>query len=283
VAAVDVAGAGGTSWTEVERHRIDEGWRARVAAAFAGWGISTADCLREARRVAPDARIFASGGVRDGIDVAKAVALGADLVGIAGPFLRAAAAGNGDALDLGRELIEELRIAMFGIGAQTTAQLRSTPRLSRNGEQHQGPHVAELKYHTEGGSKFLDITADVSAAVRASGVRNGIVHVYSTHTTAAIRINENEGLLLRDFERFLDRVAPSGDGAYEHDDIGRRVDVPPGEPMNGHAHCRHLLLASSETLPVIDGSLGLGRWQRIFLVELCSSRDRSVIVQVLGH
>jgi secondary thiamine-phosphate synthase enzyme len=113
-------------------------------------------------------------------------------------------------------------------------------------------------------------------------VRNGLVHVYSTHTTAAIRINENEELLLRDFERFLDRVAPAGNGAYEHDEIERRVGVPPDEPVNGHSHCRHLLLASSETLPVVDGALALGRWQRIFLIELCSSRERDVVVQVLG-
>src|SRR5579872_1101330 len=91
VAAVDVAGAGGTSWSEVERHRTAEAWRKGAAAAFAGWGIPTAVSLREARRVAPEALIFASGGLRDGIDAAKAIALGADLVGMAGPFLRAAA------------------------------------------------------------------------------------------------------------------------------------------------------------------------------------------------
>ncbi|HEX6965206.1 MAG TPA: type 2 isopentenyl-diphosphate Delta-isomerase [Gemmatimonadaceae bacterium] len=134
VAAVDVAGAGGTSWTEVERHRIAEPWRARVAAAFAGWGIPTAECVREARHVAEEAYIFASGGVRDGIDVAKAIALGADLVGIAGPFLRAAAESEDSALVLSRELVDVLRIAMFAIGARTLGDLRTTPRLSYRGE-----------------------------------------------------------------------------------------------------------------------------------------------------
>lgn len=135
VAAVDVAGAGGTSWSEVERHRMAEPWRARVAAAFAGWGLPTAEALRAARRVAPHATIFASGGVRDGLDVAKAVALGADLVGLAGPFLRAAAAGRERAAELARELIETLRVAMFCTGAATVADLRGTPRLIRRDEE----------------------------------------------------------------------------------------------------------------------------------------------------
>jgi isopentenyl-diphosphate Delta-isomerase len=282
VAAVDVAGAGGTSWSEVERHRIEAPWRTRVAASFAGWGISTAECLRQARRVAPNGLIFASGGVRDGIDIAKAIALGADLVGIAGPFLRAAAAGEDAAAELAQEYIEVLRIVMFTLGAGTLAQLQSTPRCRRRGDGLGQAHTVRLTYRTEGASKFQDITDDVVTAVRSSGVRNGLVHVYSTHTTAAIRINENEELLLRDFERFLEHVAPAGNGTYEHDEIERRIGVPPDEPVNGHSHCRHLLLASSETVPVVDGAIALGRWQRIFLIELCSSRERDVVVQVLG-
>jgi isopentenyl-diphosphate delta-isomerase len=129
VAAVDVAGAGGTSWSEVERHRLGTHPRAAVAAAFAGWGIPTAEALRAARRAAPDAILVASGGVRDGLDVAKAVALGADLVGMAGPFLRAAATGIDAALELASELIEVLRIAMFCTGAADLAALRTNGRL----------------------------------------------------------------------------------------------------------------------------------------------------------
>jgi isopentenyl-diphosphate Delta-isomerase len=283
VAAVDVAGAGGTSWSEVERHRITEPWRARVASTFADWGIPTAECVRQAADVAPEARIFASGGIRNGIDVAKAIALGANLVGIAGPFLRAAAEGEEPALDLGRELVETLRVAMFGIGARTLADLRFTPRLRRRGDDRDAPHLARLTYRTGGAGQFLDITDDVCAVVRSSGARHGLVHVYATHTTAAIRINENERLLLQDFQRFLDRMAPTGDGMYEHDDLPRRPGVPPDEPINGHAHCQHLLLSASETVPIVDGRLAIGRWQRIFLVELCAARERCVIVQVLAR
>jgi isopentenyl-diphosphate delta-isomerase len=131
VAAVDVAGAGGTSWSEVERHRIEEPWRARVAGAFASWGIPTAECIRLAREAVPDGTIVASGGIRDGIDVAKAIALGADLVGVAGPFLRAADADLDAARDLARELVDVLRIAMFSLGIASVDRLRSTSRLVR--------------------------------------------------------------------------------------------------------------------------------------------------------
>jgi len=282
VSAVDVAGAGGTSWSEVERHRITEPWQARVAAAFADWGIPTAECVRGATRVAGRGLIFASGGVRDGVDAAKALALGADLVGLAGPFLRAAGTDRKTADALAREIVETLRIAAFGVGARSVDELRFSPRLRRRYQDIDDRSVARLAYRTAGAGTFLDITDDVVSTVRSSGVRRGLVHVYSTHTTAAVRINENEQLLLNDFKQFLERIAPAGNGAYEHDDISRRVDVPPDEPINGHSHCRHLLLASSETLPVVDGELCLGRWQRIFLVELCSARRRDVIVQVLG-
>jgi isopentenyl-diphosphate Delta-isomerase len=131
VAAIDLAGAGGTSWSEVERYRIAEPWRARVAATFAGWGIPTAQCIREARSAAPKGTIVASGGIRNGIDVAKAIALGADAAGIAGPFLRAADVSIDEARDYARELIETLRIAMFCIATRTIAELKTTTRLGR--------------------------------------------------------------------------------------------------------------------------------------------------------
>jgi isopentenyl-diphosphate delta-isomerase len=126
VAAVDLAGAGGTSWSEVERHRAGEPWRARVAGNFAGWGIPTAQALVEARRVAPSETLIASGGIRPGLDVAKALALGADLVGIAGPFLRAAHESAERAQELARELVETLRIAMFCTASRTTVELKGT-------------------------------------------------------------------------------------------------------------------------------------------------------------
>jgi isopentenyl-diphosphate delta-isomerase len=284
VSAVDVAGAGGTSWSEVERHRIGDPIRARVAGLFAGWGIPTAQALRAARAAAPGELVFASGGIRNGIELAKAIALGADLVGVAGPFLRAAAQNVAAAHALATELVETLRVCMFAVGTNSIGGLRRTTRLVRNGEDV-GPaqSIGHLHYKTARAGSFIDITKDVMAVLARSGVRNGLLHVYSTHTTAAIRVNENEQLLLADFERLLTRLVPAGDGLYEHDDLSRRLDTPPDEPINGHAHCRHLLLSSSETLPVCEGRLQLGQYQSIFLIELCSPRERDVVVQVIGR
>lgn len=135
VTAVDLAGAGGTSWSEVERYRIEEPWRANAAAAFAGWGIPTAECLRAARHAAPRGVLIASGGIRSGMDVVKAIALGADLAGLAGPFLRAADAGYEAAADLGRELREVLRVAMFGLGERTLPELRATERILHSSQE----------------------------------------------------------------------------------------------------------------------------------------------------
>jgi isopentenyl-diphosphate delta-isomerase len=131
VAAVDVAGAGGTSWSEVERHRMSDPVRARIAASFAGWGIPTADALIRARRAAPSGVLIASGGVRNGIDIAKALTMGADSVGIAGPLVRAAAAGDVTLDETVTGILEELRLAMFCVGAASLADLRSDARLIR--------------------------------------------------------------------------------------------------------------------------------------------------------
>jgi secondary thiamine-phosphate synthase enzyme len=139
-----------------------------------------------------------------------------------------------------------------------------------------------IEVETTAAPGFHDITEDVIAIVKDSGVQFGQVTVYSSHTTAAIRINENEPLLLRDMARTLRQLAPSGD-YYEHNDFGRRtVNMRPDEPANGHSHCQHLFLASSETIPVIDGRPALGTYQSIFLIELDHPLLRNVIVTVVG-
>jgi isopentenyl-diphosphate delta-isomerase len=130
VSAVDVAGAGGTSWSEVERHRINDPVRARVAGAFGGWGIPTTTALIGARRAVPDGTIIASGGVRDGIDIAKALTLGADVVGIAGPLVRAAAAGDAALEETVAVILEELRLVMFCVGATHVGELWTEARLT---------------------------------------------------------------------------------------------------------------------------------------------------------
>jgi isopentenyl-diphosphate Delta-isomerase len=131
VAAVDVAGAGGTSWSEVEYHRAPTAFHARVARSFADWGIPTADSIQYVRKAAPDLTVIASGGLRDGIDIAKCVALGATLGGMAGPFLKAAADSADAVLSLIRETERQVRVAMFGAAVPDVATLQRTPMLKR--------------------------------------------------------------------------------------------------------------------------------------------------------
>jgi isopentenyl-diphosphate Delta-isomerase len=127
VAAIDVAGAGGTSWSQVEMHRARTAAQKRIAAAFIDWGIPTSDSILSVRRAAPNLPIIASGGLRDGIDVAKCVALGASLGGLASPFLKAAAVSLEATVEAIEGLGRELRIAMFAAGAGSLAQLQQTP------------------------------------------------------------------------------------------------------------------------------------------------------------
>lgn len=135
VSAVDVAGTGGTAWTRIEGRRAREPWRAGVAGDLAEWGWPTATAILQARQTAPHALIIGSGGVRSGLDVAKAIALGADLVGIARPFLLVAVQGREAVDHYIRRLIEVLQLSMFGIGVDTIAGLRATDRLRSRPEQ----------------------------------------------------------------------------------------------------------------------------------------------------
>lgn len=129
IAAIDVAGSGGTSWSEVEYHRAPTSFHARVAASFADWGIPTADAIQYVAAGAPGVKIIASGGLRDGIDIAKSIALGATLGGLAGPFLKAADQSVEAVDQLIRELSAQIRIAMLCSGAPNLAALQQTPLL----------------------------------------------------------------------------------------------------------------------------------------------------------
>ncbi|WP_342773071.1 type 2 isopentenyl-diphosphate Delta-isomerase [Paenibacillus flagellatus] len=128
---LDVAGAGGTSWIQVEKFRSADPVRRAAADAFADWGIPTAECVVEARAAAPGCTLIASGGLATGVDAAKAIALGADIAGF-GRSLLGAAVGSAERTAQTLERIEfELRAAMFGIGAGDLRKLRDTPRLVR--------------------------------------------------------------------------------------------------------------------------------------------------------
>lgn len=130
--------------------------------------------------------------------------------------------------------------------------------------------------------EFVDITEHVIAAVAEANITMGIAVVYSKHTTAAIKINELEPLLLEDWEHLLEHIAPKN-GKYRHNDFTvRTVNLTADESPNGHSHCQHLTLGTSETIPVVGGQLQLGTYQRVFLIELDGPRPREATVQVMG-
>ncbi len=132
VRAIDVAGAGGTSWSQVERYRIQDESRARVAAAFRSWGIPTSASVQFVREVSKDIYLIASGGLKDGVDIAKCIALGADLGGMAGYFLKAAAKSMEDCLSAMNEIRNEIIIAMFAVGAKDIAELKKAELIKIN-------------------------------------------------------------------------------------------------------------------------------------------------------
>jgi secondary thiamine-phosphate synthase enzyme len=139
-----------------------------------------------------------------------------------------------------------------------------------------------IRVDTTEATEFIDLTDRLDQFIVEADVRVGILNVQTSHTTAAIVVNEHEPLLLADFRAFLERTVQQST-AYGHDDMSRRVNVGAGEPHNGHAHCRALLLPTSVCLNVIDGRLVLGPWQRVFLVELDGPRKREVSVVAVGE
>ena len=143
----------------------------------------------------------------------------------------------------------------------------------------------ETSLRTKGGLEITDITDEVREAVTKSGVHDGIACVYSPHTTCCVRVNEFETGFLEDFVQMLRRLVPAEE-YYAHDDWDRRTENICPEDMefgNGHSHCMAMLLGpAGESIPVRDGELCLGTWQRVLFMELDRSRDRRWIVQVVG-
>lgn len=133
ISAIDVAGAGGTSWAKVESERAQTSLQRRLGQTFADWGLSTADCLVEIRERFTDIPLIASGGLRNGLDMAIAIALGADLAGLAFPFLQAASESPEALHELVQVLIAELTTVLFCTGNATIADFQRTPGLRKIG------------------------------------------------------------------------------------------------------------------------------------------------------
>lgn len=140
-----------------------------------------------------------------------------------------------------------------------------------------------LHFSTTATNEFLNLSDIVREVTMRSGVKHGQVTVHSPHTTTSIVLNESETGFLNDFRRIIDGMIPV-DAYYEHDDHEVRTEnLQEDEFINGHAHCRQLLTgASSVTIPVVEGEVLLGTWQRVLFAELDQARDRRVIFHVQG-
>jgi secondary thiamine-phosphate synthase enzyme len=143
-------------------------------------------------------------------------------------------------------------------------------------------HKQTIKKESRSQIEFVDITHDVDEILAQSGVKSGLVQIFSPHTTAGVAINENEPLLIQDFQRLLYRLVPI-DERYSHDLFELKRTVRSDGRSNGHSHCKNLLVGVSETIPVENGKMLLGKLQSVFLVELDGARKREIVVQIIGE
>jgi secondary thiamine-phosphate synthase enzyme len=129
-----------------------------------------------------------------------------------------------------------------------------------------------LKFHTKKRRDYIHITSQVESAVKKSGVEEGLAFVSAMHITAAVYLNDNESGLIHDIDKWLDELAPPGED-YRHHQTGED---------NADAHLKSLLLHQSVTLPITEGKLDLGTWQRVFYAEFDGQRDKRVIIKIIG-
>ncbi|MDD4027260.1 MAG: secondary thiamine-phosphate synthase enzyme YjbQ [Candidatus Shapirobacteria bacterium] len=144
-----------------------------------------------------------------------------------------------------------------------------------------------IQFESNKSLEFRDLTDKVENFIKETKIKDGNVLIYSTHTTLAICVNEKEKGIVTDFKNLLNKLIPK-DAYYCHNDLTIRTEnlvcqSAASDCLNGHSHCTHLLMRNSETIPVIDGKLMLGVWQKIFAIELDSPRPRKVLLQVIGE
>ena len=141
-------------------------------------------------------------------------------------------------------------------------------------------HHHRLVVETTGSFRCHDITAELQQFVERCGIESGLLVAAGQHTTTALVLNENEERLLRDIEAFFLALAPP-ERPLLHNDLHLRQGIPPDEPRNAHAHLIAMMLGNQLSLPVVDGRLGIGRWQSVLLVELDGPRRREVLLQLI--
>lgn len=140
-----------------------------------------------------------------------------------------------------------------------------------------------LHFTTVAGNEFWDLTDLTREVVARSGVRHGQVTIHTPHTTTTIVLNESETGFLNDFRRLMDSVVPA-EGYYEHDDHDLRTEnLQEDEYLNGHSHCRQMLVGTASiTVPVVDGEVLLGTWQKVLFGEFDQARERRVVIHTQG-
>ncbi len=143
-------------------------------------------------------------------------------------------------------------------------------------------HLKKILLETKKQFEIVDITTQVKTAISESAVKSGLVTVFCPHTTASIRLNHNEPLLMQDVMKAMYRIVPI-DVSYSHDLFEVRQNVTPNERSNGHAHVKAFLTGSSESLIVDQGNLLLGGKQSVFFVEFDGGRSREVYVKIIGE
>lgn len=144
-----------------------------------------------------------------------------------------------------------------------------------------------IKFKTKKPMHFIDLTNQAREFVANSQVQNGVLIIYSKHTTMAIRVNESEKGLRHDLRELLKRLVPNN-MYYRHNDLLIRTEnlvyeKDASDAINGHSHLIHFLMGNSESIPITGNSLSLGHWQHIFALELDCGREREVIFQLMGE
>jgi secondary thiamine-phosphate synthase enzyme len=130
--------------------------------------------------------------------------------------------------------------------------------------------ILELK--TTARIEIADITQIVDAAIAESGLRKGLVNIYSKHSTSAIFINENEVGLVEDYVDLIEKLVPTGDN-YRHDRIDNNAD----------SHLRSFIIGNNQTVPIENGSMNLGTWQSVFFLEMDGPRNRNITITIMGE
>ncbi|MBU4308869.1 MAG: secondary thiamine-phosphate synthase enzyme YjbQ [Nanoarchaeota archaeon] len=142
-------------------------------------------------------------------------------------------------------------------------------------------HTEILKLKTQKELEFINITDKIKKINNNFKIKEGILNIFSKHTTLAIKINEYEPLLLKDMEQFIKKLAP--EKKYFHDNIKLRKNCPENEPANAKGHLRSMLMETFQIIPIVNNKIQLGKYQQIFAVETSGPREREIIIQIFGE